>query len=206
MNNLDQQTVFVVDDDLAVCDSIVELVESIGLRSECYTSASEFLQTFQPERPGCLLLDVRMPEMSGLAVQQRLVAMGATIPIIVITGHGDIPIAVEAMKAGAVDFLQKPYREQELLDSINAALSEDTSTRQSKAAVDRYERSRDTLTEREREVLDQLLVGKTSKEIAKALAISPRTAEAHRHNLLRKFGVGSALELIRMYSSAGENQ
>ena len=124
MNKPEQQTVFIVDDDAAVRDSIAELVESIGLQSEGFASPLEFLNTYQAERSGCLVLDVRMPEMSGLELQQRLVAQRVSIPVIVITGHGDIPIAVEAMKAGAVDFLQKPYREQALLDSINSALSD----------------------------------------------------------------------------------
>jgi len=197
-----EQTVFVVDDDAAVRDSIAELVDSVGLRTEGYASASGFLDAFEPERPGCLVLDVRMADMSGLVLQQRIKALGATIPVIVLTGHGDIPMAVEAMKAGAVDFLQKPYRDQALLDSINAALSLDAETRRSIAAADSFERCLAALTEREREVLDHLLAGRTSKQTAKALEISPRTAEAHRRNLLRKFGVGSAKDLLRMSASS----
>jgi len=197
-----EQTVFVVDDDAAVRDSIAELVDSVGLRTEGYASASGFLDAFEPERPGCLVLDVRMADMSGLVLQQRIKALGATIPVIVLTGHGDVPMAVEAMKAGAVDFLQKPYRDQALLDSINAALSLDAETRRSIAAADSFERCLAALTEREREVLDHLLAGRTSKQTAKVLEISPRTAEAHRRNLLRKFGVGSAKDLLRMSASS----
>lgn len=203
MTSMEGQTVFVVDDDAAVRDSIAELVESVGLRAEGYPSASAFLEAFRPERAGCMVLDVRMAEMSGLELQQRLNQLGAGIPVIVLTGHGDVPMAVQAMKAGAVDFLQKPYREQSLLDSINAALSVDVIARRSQAAVDSFAQCLATLTEREREVLDHMLAGWTSKEIARTLAISPRTAEAHRHNLLRKFGAGSTKDLVRMSVSAG---
>ena len=203
MTKTREQTVFVVDDDAAVRDSIAELVDSVGLRAEGYASASGFLDAFEPERPGCLVLDVRMADISGLVLQRRIKALGATIPVIVLTGHGDIPMAVEAMKAGAVDFLQKPYRDQALLDSINAALSLDAETRRSIAAADSFERCLAALTEREREVLDHLLAGRTTKQTAKALEISPRTAEAHRRNLLRKFGVGSAKELMSVTADSG---
>jgi len=206
MNDSEKQTVFVVDDDAAVRDSIAELVDSVGLHAEVYASASAFLDAFQPERRGCLVLDVRMAAMNGLELQERLNALGAGIPVIVLTGHGDVPMAVQAMKAGAVDFLQKPYREQALLDSINAALSMDAAARRSRASADDFDQRLATLTTREREVLDHMLAGRTSKEIAKALAISPRTAEAHRHNLLRKFGVGSAKELMSMSTSFGEKK
>jgi FixJ family two-component response regulator len=203
MTKLDGQRVFVVDDDAAVRDSIAELVESVGLQAEVYASAPEFLDAFERERPGCLVLDVRMAEMSGLVLQERLNALEAGIPVIVLTAHGDVPMAVEAMKAGAVDFLQKPYREQELLDSINAALARDAASRRTSAVADDFERRLAALTEREREVLDHLLAGRTSKETARALGISPRTAEVHRRNLLRKLGVGSAKELMRLAASSG---
>ena len=202
---MEEQTVFVVDDDAAVRDSIAELVESVGLQAECYASASVFLEAFEPERPGCLVLDVRMLEMSGLELQKKLKARGSGIPVIMITGHGDVPMAVEAMKAGVVDFLQKPYREQALLDSINAALSMNGVVGGSDAAVDTFEQRATALTEREREVLELLRAGKTSKEIARALAISPRTAEAHRRNLLRKLGVRSVKELMLRLASLGRS-
>jgi FixJ family two-component response regulator len=201
MTGFNLQTVFIVDDDAAVRDSIVELVESVGLNVEAYPSAQAFLDAFQPARPGCLVLDVRMAEMSGLVLQEKLNEAGVGVPIVVLTGHGDVTMAVQAMKAGAVDFLQKPYREQALLDSINAALSVDGAARRSSAAAHNLEGSLAELTEREKEVLDQLRVGSTSKEIAKALAISPRTAEAHRRNLLRKLGMGNVKELIRRLAS-----
>jgi FixJ family two-component response regulator len=186
MTKPEERTVFVVDDDAAVRDSIAELVESVGLEAEGYASALTFLDAYRPERPGCLVLDVRMAEMSGLELQRRLNELDAGIPVIMLTGHGDVPMAVEAMKAGAVEFLQKPYREQALLDSINAALSMDAAGRRSSAVADNFAQRRAALTEREREVLDHLLAGKASKEIAGALTISPRTVEAHRRSLLHR--------------------
>ncbi len=204
MSEREGQTVFVVDDDAAVRDSIAELVESVGLRAEGYGSALAFLDAFGSERPGCLVLDVRMAEMSGLELQQRLNESGAGLPVIMLTGHGDVPMAVEAMKAGAVDFLQKPCRDQALLDSINAALALEASVRRSSTDAKTFEQSVTTLTQREREVLEHLLAGKTSKETAKDLEISPRTAEAHRRNLLHKLGVGSAKELLRLSAPSGE--
>lgn len=204
MSDPDTQTVFIVDDDTAVRDSIAELVASVGLRAEGFASAPAFLEAIQPQRPGCVVLDVRMPVMSGLELQQRLNTLGVDIPVIVLTGHGDVPMAVAAMKVGAVDFLQKPYREQALLDSIHAALSADASARRSDANRDRVDQRVATLTPREQQVLRYLLGGHTSKEIARALDISPRTAEAHRRNLLRKFEVGSTTALMSLLSHSGE--
>jgi len=195
MKTMQKKTVFVIDDDAAVRDSIAELVESVGLQAEGYASASTFLEAFHPERAGCLVLDVRMPGMSGLVLQERLNELGVTIPVIVLTGHGDVPMAVEAMRSGAVDFIQKPYREQALLDSINAALALDATSRTSCSAADDLEQQLAALTEREQEVLNQTLSGLTSKEIARELAISPRTVEAHRQNLLRKLGIRTVKEL-----------
>jgi len=147
-----------------------------------------------------------MAEMSGLVLQEKLNDLGAGIPVILLTGHGDVPMAVQAMKAGAVDFLQKPYRDQALLDSINAALALDVAARRSSAAADGFEQRHATLTEREREVLEHLLEGSTSKQIAKSLEISPRTAEAHRRNLLHKLGVSSVKELMRLRAPAGAEE
>ena len=191
-----QQTVFIVDDDAVVCDSIQELVESVGLHAECYTSGQAFLDHYQTERSGCLVLDVRMAEMSGLVLQENLNTMGSEIPVIIITGHADVPMAVKALKAGAVDFVQKPYRNQLLLDSINNALTMDTIARRSRDETQVHERQLATLTKREQEVLDKLLAGNISRHIARELGISTRTVEAHRQNLLRKLGVGSVKELM----------
>jgi len=201
MGSMQEQTVFVVDDDEAVRDSIQELVESVGLQAEGYDSAQAFLDTFRPQRPGCLVLDVRMAEMSGLVLQERLNELEASIPVIVLTGHGDVPMAVQAMRNGAMDFIQKPYREQALLDSINAALALDIDARRSFGAANDIEQSLSTLTDREQQVLDQILSGSTSKEIARELGVSPRTVEAHRKNLLRKLGTGSVKELMLRLAS-----
>ncbi len=201
MGSMQEQTVFVVDDDEAVRDSIQELVESVGLQAEGYDSAQAFLDTFRPQRPGCLVLDVRMAEMSGLVLQERLNELEVRIPVIVLTGHGDVPMAVQAMRNGAMDFIQKPYREQALLDSINAALALDIDARRSTGAANDIEQRLSTLTDREREVLGQILSGSTSKEIARELSVSPRTVEAHRKNLLRKLGTGSVKELMLRLAS-----
>jgi len=191
-----EQTVFIVDDDDAVRDSIQELVESVDLQAQSYASGQAFLDSFQPERPGCLVVDVRMADMSGLLLQQKLGDLGAGIPIIIITGHGDVPMAVHALQAGAVDFIQKPYRDQLLLDSIIKALAADAAARRSAAGTDDLDRHLAALTKREREVLDKLLEGGSSKHIARDLGISPRTVEAHRQNLLHKLEVGSVKELM----------
>jgi FixJ family two-component response regulator len=193
---MEEQTVFIVDDDAAVRDSIQELVESVGLRAESHSSGQAFLASYQPQRSGCLVLDVRMAGMSGLVVQEKLNELGARIPVIIITGHGDVPMAVHALKAGAVDFVQKPYRHQLLLDSINNALTMDTIARRSLDESQNHDRQLATLTKREQEVLDKLLAGNISKQIARELGISTRTVEAHRQNLLRKLGIGSVKELM----------
>lgn len=198
MTTTAKQTVFIVDDDDAVRDSIQELLESVGLRAEGHASGQAFLDAFEPERPGCLILDVRMAGINGLAVQERLNALGATQPIIMLTGHGDVPMAVQAMQAGAVDFLQKPYRDQALLDSVSRALEFDLGARQSGAEGGDLDQCLSLLTQREREVFDNLLKGGTSKEIARELDVSHRTIEAHRQNLLRKLGLSSVKELLAL--------
>lgn len=196
MTEMEEQTVFIVDDDDAVRDSIQELVESVGLRAESYTSAQAFLDRFQLEWAGCVLVDVRMARMSGLVLQDKLNELGARISVIIITGHGDVPMAVQALKKGAMDFIQKPYRDQLLLDSINNALAVDAAARRSCAGKETLAQRLTRLTKREREVFDKLLAGDTSKQIARELTISPRTVEAHRQNLLRKLKVGSIKELM----------
>ena len=201
MGNMQEQTVFIVDDDDAVRDSIKELVESVGLQAQGYDSALAFLDAFDPQRAGCLVLDMRMSGMSGLVLQERLNELEVRIPVIVITGHGDVPMAVQSLRSGAVDFIQKPYREQALLDSINAALAQDAAARRSSVAADDIEQRLAALTDREREVFGQILSGLTSKEIARVLEVSPRTVDAHRNNLLRKLGIGSVKELMLRLAS-----
>jgi FixJ family two-component response regulator len=197
---MEEQTVFIVDDNAAVRDSIQELVETVGLHAETYASAKAFLATFKSERPGCLVLDVRMAGMGGLVLQEKLKELGARIPVIIITGHGDVPMAVQALKRGASDFVQKPYRDQLLLDSINHALEADAVARRLSVRKDNRDQHLVALTEREREVLDKLLTGRSSKQIARELDISPRTVEAHRQNVLRKLKVESVKELIGLFA------
>ena len=208
-----EPTIFIVDDDEAYRDSLVELVASVGLHCECFASALDFLAAFDPERAGCLVLDVRMARMSGLALQAQLKAMGATLPIVFISGHGDLEMAVKAIKDGAVDFVQKPYREQQLLDAINEALQRDAQQRRTPLPADGAApsvalallsaREREVmqlalLSAREREVMQLALQGLPSKLIAKQLCLSHRTVEHHRSRLLEKLGVASMAELMRL--------
>lgn len=196
-----EPTVFIIDDDEAVCDSIKELIDSVGLKAETYCSALDYLDTFDPARPGCLVLDVRMAHLSGLALQARLNQINARIPIVFISGHGDIPTVVNTIRAGAVDFVQKPYRDQQLLDSINEALRRDAALRQNSTSDSLFEDRLLTLTEREREVMELAIKGLSSKLIAKQLNISPRTVEVHRSRLLNKLAVDSMAELIYITNS-----
>jgi FixJ family two-component response regulator len=193
-----EPTVFIVDDDTGVRKSIGELLISVGLAVETFDAAQSFLDAFDTARPGCLVLDVRMAHMSGLALEAKLAELGADIPIVFITGHGDISMAVSAIKRGAVDFVPKPYQEQQLLDAVNEALRRDALRRASPAdAIGPAERLQ-MLTSREREVLDLALKGCSSKVIADELGISHRTVELHRSHLLGKLGVASITELSRL--------
>jgi two-component system, LuxR family, response regulator FixJ len=191
-------TVFVVDDDEAVCDSLELLLTSVGRRVETFLSARAFLDAYDPARPGCLVLDVRMPGISGLELQERLTALDADLPVLFVTAHGDVPMAVRALQAGAVDFLQKPYREQELLERIDAALAVDRRRRDRRARDARRDRCLDRLTPREREVLDHVVAGDANKVTAGALGISERTVEIHRGRMMRKMEAGSVAELVRL--------
>ena len=193
-----RQTVFIVDDDEAFRDSAKELVSSVGLAAETFRSALEFLEAFDPARPGCLVLDVRMARMSGIALQARFREMGACILIVFISGHGDIAMVVYAIKDGAVDFVQKPYHEQQLLDAIDEALRRDEAQRVPAAAAGSLGARVASLTAREREVMALALKGMPSKVIAKELSISHRTVEQHRSRLLEKLGVSSVTELMRL--------
>ena len=190
--------VVVVDDDEAVRDSLGMLLRSVGYRTELFDSANAFLEAFDASRPGCLVLDVRLPGMSGLDLQQELSQRGAQLPIVFITGHGDVPMAVRAMKLGAVDFLEKPFKEQDLLDRISGALAIGRRRRQRSdeeaAVADRYA----SLTPREREVLDLVVEGIANKVIASRLGASRRTIEIHRANVMRKMEADSLAHLVRM--------
>jgi two-component system response regulator FixJ len=198
-------TVFVVDDDEAVRTSLKLLLKSVGLPVETCASAQEFLERFDADRSGCLVLDIRMPGMSGLELQERLNAMHAMIPVVFITGHGDVPMAVEAMQHGAVDFIQKPFRDQDLLDRINQALEKDRENRVGLRARDNIRAHIADLTPREREVLDLVTAGKANKVIAGDLNVSQRTVEIHRARVMEKMGASSLAHLVRMVIAAGED-
>jgi two-component system, LuxR family, response regulator FixJ len=191
-------TVMVVDDDAGVRNALRALLKSVGLESALFASAQEFLSSYQPSHAGCLVLDIRMPGMSGLELQQQLNLRGAVVPVIFMTGHGDIPMAVEAMQHGAFDFLQKPFRDQDLLDRIQRAIVKDGELRKSLSEHSRIKAHLDSLTPREREVLDLLTQGKQNKAIAQDLGVSPRTVEIHRARVMEKMVALSVAELVRM--------
>jgi FixJ family two-component response regulator len=195
-------TVFVVDDDEAVRDSLALLLRSVELAVATFISANEFLDSYDPAAPGCLILDVRLPGMSGLELQQRLADDGADLPIVFITGHGDVPMAVRAMRRGAVDFLQKPFSDQELLDRVQQALAEQSQRRQqseSKAEIAQRIRS---LTPREHEVMELIVEGLANKVIANRLGTSQRTVEVHRANVMRKMQADSVARLVHLVFAA----
>ena len=189
-------TVFVVDDDKPVREGLAELMRTIQLNTETFATAHEFLESYDRAQPGCLLLDVRLPGMSGLRLQDELIAQGIALPIIFITGHGDLPMAVEAMKKGAYDFLEKPVGDQMLLDLINAALAEDQRQRQTRVEVDAFQAKLALLTSREREVLELLKAGKSTTTIAETLEISQKTAQVHRTRILEKLQIESVPILL----------
>ena len=190
--------VFVVDDDAAVRRSLDNLIRSVGLRAETFASAQEFLSSKRPEVPGCVVLDVRLPGLSGLDLQNRMAEADMEIPIIFITGHGDIPMTVQAMKAGAVEFLTKPFREQDLLDAIRQALERDRQAREQRAEIEGLRRRFASLTPREREVMVLMVAGLLNKQIAGELGASETTVKIHRHNVMEKMGAGSLADLVRM--------
>lgn len=194
--------VFVVDDDEGVRTSLRLLIRSIGLPVETFDSAQEFLAQFDPERPGCLVLDIRMSGMSGLELQQKLNERHAITPIVFITGHGDVPMAVEAMQAGAIDFVQKPFRDQDLIDRINRALEKDRTNRAALQERDAIRQRIAELTPREREVLELVTKGRANKVIAGDLSVSQRTVEIHRARVMEKMGASSLAHLVRMVIEA----
>ena len=197
--------VFIVDDDEAVRGSLRLLIRSVGLQAQAFGSAQEFLASYDARHPGCLILDVRMPGMSGLELQQELNRRGATIPVVFITGHGDVPMAVEAMQQGAFDFLQKPFRDQELLDRVQRALARDAESRASMAARAEILERLASLTPRETEVLRLVTNGKANKVVGAELGVSQRTVEIHRAHVMEKMKAGSLAELVRMVLDAEES-
>jgi two-component system response regulator FixJ len=195
-------TVYIVDDDEAVRESLELLLESVDQHCTSFASGTDFLEAFDIDMSGCMVLDIRMPGMNGMELQRKLNELHSILPIIFVTGHGDVPMAVEAMQHGAVDFIQKPYREQDLLDKINQALQLDREQRsilqEKQAIIERMEK----LTPREREVMDMMIDGNANKVIAIDLGISQRTVEIHRSRVMEKMGTHSLAHLVRMVITA----
>jgi FixJ family two-component response regulator len=191
--------VFVIDDDPDVRDALRSLIQSVGLNVETFASARDFLRSPRPDSAGCLVLDVRLQGSSGLDLQRELASAGDSIPIIFITGHGDIPMSVRAMKAGAAEFLPKPFRDQDLLDAIDQALQRDQVARRERATLTEVRERYETLTAREREVMRWVVWGKLNKQVAAELGISEITVKVHRHKIMQKMQATSLPTLVRMY-------
>jgi FixJ family two-component response regulator len=191
-------TVFIIDDDRGMRQAVQDLVESVGLRAESFATGQEFLRRQPTSDPSCLVLDVRLPQMSGLDFQRRLTEIGVQIPIIFITAHGDVPMSVRALKSGAVEFLTKPFRDQDLLDAIQQALQRDRAAREQQAEVHELHGRYQSLTAREREVMGLVVSGMLNKQIASEIGASEATVKIHRGNLMQKMQAGSLIELVRM--------
>lgn len=203
--NRNEPKVFVIDDDAAVRDSLRYLIESVGLCAETYASAIEFLDICTPELAGCILADVRMPGMSGLELQERLVARGIQTPTILITGHGDVSMAVRAMKAGVMDFIEKPFSDQVLLDQIHLALERDEKNRQERARQVHLRERFSLLSPREKTVMDKVVAGKSNKTIAAELGLSQKTVEVHRAHVMAKVKADSLAQLVHLAVQTGAN-
>jgi FixJ family two-component response regulator len=191
-------TVFIIDDDRGMRQAIQDLVESVGLRAQAFATGQEFLRRQLTSHPSCLVLDVRLPQMSGLDLQRQLAETGPQIPIIFITAHGDIPMSVRALKSGAVEFLTKPFRDQDLLDAIQQALQRDSAARAQQTEIHELELRFQSLTVREREVMTLVVSGMLNKQIAAELGASEATVKIHRGHVMEKMQAGSIVELVRM--------
>jgi FixJ family two-component response regulator len=191
--------VYVVDDDDGMRRALDTLLSTVGYKTSVYSRASEFLANFKSDAPGCLVLDIRMPDMSGLELQQQLNRAGSMLPVIFITGHGDVPMAVQAMKEGAFEFIQKPFRDQDLLDRINHALKLDAENRSTLARRTEVQHRLESLTPRERQVMDMVVDGAANKVIAIDLNLSERTVEIHRAKVMEKMGARSVAHLVKLH-------
>ena len=198
----DEPLVYVVDDDEAVRDSLTLLLKAVSLTGQAFSSAAEFLSSYDPEQHGCLVADIRMPGMSGLDLQNELIRRGAHIPLIFITGHGDVPMAVDAMKSGALDFIEKPFRDQDLLDRVHQALAWDNERRIENLKTLAIRERLATLTPRETEVMECVVQGQANKVIAMDLGVSQRTVEIHRARVMEKMAVRSVAMLVRAVEAA----
>jgi FixJ family two-component response regulator len=198
-----EPTVFVIDDDAALREALSRLFLSVGLRAKAFASAAEFLQYKIPDGPSCLVLDVRLPGMSGLDFQTELGKANIDIPIVFMTGHGDIPMTVRAMKAGAVEFLPKPFRDQDMLDAVQVGLERDRDRRKNATGTAKLRAGFDSLTSREQEIMGLVTAGLMNKQIAGKLSVSEITVKVHRGNVMRKMGAKSLAELVRMADALG---
>lgn len=198
-----EAVVFVVDDDVGTRESLKNLIRSVGLRAETFASAQDFLRSTRPDAPSCLVLDVRLPGLSGLDLQKRMAEVEVAIPIVFISGHGDIPMSVQAMKAGAVEFLTKPFREQELLDAIQQALERDRNAREQRAETAELRSRYRLLTPREREVMALVVTGLLNKQVAGELGTSEASVKVHRQHVMEKMRAGSLAALVRMADRVG---
>ena len=198
MKSAEIPIVFIIDDDRGMRQSIQDLVESVGLRAESFATGGEFLKRKPTNDPSCLVLDVRLPHMSGLDFQRKLAEVGIQIPIIFVTAHGDVPMSVRALKSGAVEFLTKPFRDQDLLDAIQQALQRDRAERDRHAEVHDLQKRYDTLTAREQQVMALVASGMLNKQIASEIGASEATVKIHRGNVMRKMQAGSVVDLVRM--------
>jgi FixJ family two-component response regulator len=198
-----QPVVFIVDDDVSLGEALAGLFRSVGLQAQVFGSAPDFLQSKLPDGPSCLVLDVRLPGLSGLDFQSELAKANIQIPIVFMTGHGDIPMTVRAMKAGAVEFLPKPFRDQDMLDAVQAGLERDRARRRSASDNSKLKASFDSLTPREQEIMGFVTAGLMNKQIAGEIGVSEITVKVHRGNVMRKMGAKSLAELVRMADALG---